>query len=1277
MEILSYSGAPCSHVVNLRLELVVNSSNLHQSKLTLRKHRFLCTKIDSRCGSLRLYNLDQSLLKKHNHQSSFRSLNTLGGFKNVDFKVLSGGYDGYVIDGKEDARDLSETGESETKVVIPGLPDESNGESGATVSSCFWEWKPKFNVHYEKSGCENVTSPPVLFLPGFGVGSFHYEKQLKDLGRDYRVWAIDFLGQGMSLPSEDPTPRSVEGDTLERKAYAWGFGDETEPWASELVYSIDLWQDQVRYFIEELVVLPLTPTLHPPPSVMLQPTATTVMALSPHLYTTAPLRLHLLQSTTSTMATIAIVLIDNEIPPLPLLLPPLSAYVIGEPVYVVGNSLGGYVALYFAASNPDLVKGVTLLNATPFWGFLPNPIRSPRLAKIFPWSGTFPLPSRVRKLTEFVWQKISDPRSIADILRQVYADHSTKVDKVFSRILETTEHPAAAASFASIMFAPQGELSFREALSRCQMSNVPICLLYGKEDPWVKPIWGLQVKQQVPDAPYYEISPAGHCPHDEVPEVVNYILRGWIKNLETQGSFALPLLDDGESVNYSIARESVFFGDVNGVFCEHVSVFSDFLAPSAMKAISKLKNLVSPLLSLSRPYSLASIGSRNVPGSSSLLDEFTNFCYQRDLPRAMKAMDAMQRHGIWADSITYSELIKCCLARGAVNDAKLVHNHALFDQMPERNVVSWTTVISAYTNAKLNTKALKFLILMLREGVMPNMFTYSSVLRACDGLSNLTQLHCSIIKAGLESDVFVRSALIDIYSKLGELRNALGVFNEMVTGDLVVWNSIIGGFAQNSDGDEALNLYKSMKRAGFPPDQSTLTSILRACTGLALLELGRQVHVHVLKFDQDLILNNALLDMYCKCGSLADANFVFSRMLEKDVISWSTMIAGLAQNGFSREALNLFQSMKDSGVKPNYITILGVLFACSHAGLVEDGWYYFQSMKKLFGIDPGREHYGCIIDLLGRAGKLDQAMKLIHEMGCEPDAVTWRALLEVRRNMKARGVRKEPGCSWIEVDKKIHAFILGDNSHPQIDEINRQLNQLIHRLMGLGYVPDTNFVLQDLEGEQREDSLRYHSEKLAIVFGWGMLLWGLLVVEDEGCIIATAHAVARLYTVAEAYVEAVEKSVTGDNWSTVDILIILYGYLGKGNELERTWFFVQELPHVSSEKGLRSSDQFNCMISVYCKHGLIDKASRLFTEMEMNECKPNSITYRHLALGCLKADLVEEALRTLELGMDLTTSKRVKNSTPWLETTLSIVEIFAENGDLVNVEKLFAELDKS
>lgn len=486
MEILSYHCSTSSYVVNLRLELVVKKSNLHQPRLNFGKHKFWCCKIDSREGSSGFYNIDQSVLKRPSHQGRFRSQRILGGFKSVDSKVLSGNYDGIVIGREQDAGDISEREKSGTKVVIPGLPGDSSGEPGAPVSSCFWEWKPKFNVHYEKAGSKNVNSPPVLFLPGFGVGSFHYEKQLKDLGRDFRVWAIDFIGQGMSLPLEDPTPHSSSHDTSVRKDSAWGFGDETEPWASDLVYSIDLWRDQVQYFIEE---------------------------------------------------------------------------VIGEPVYVVGNSLGGFVALYFAACNPRLVKGVTLLNATPFWGFLPNPIRSPRLAKVFPWAGTFPLPSSVRKLIEFIWQKISDPGSIEKILEQVYADHSTKVDKVFSRILETTQHPAAAASFASIMFAPQGQLSFREALSRCKMNNVPICLMYGKEDPWVKPIWGLQVKGQVPEAPYYQISPAGHCPHDEVPEVVNYLLRGWIKNVETEGLVALPLLDDGESIQSSVARDLEFVRD--------------------------------------------------------------------------------------------------------------------------------------------------------------------------------------------------------------------------------------------------------------------------------------------------------------------------------------------------------------------------------------------------------------------------------------------------------------------------------------------------------------------------------------------------------------------------------------------------------------------------------------------------------------------------------------------------------------------------------------------
>lgn len=328
MEIISYNCPPSCNVVNLRWKFVERSSSSCQSKLTsFRKHNILCTRIYFRSGFPRYSDSNQLFLKNLDHGKGSHSLKAVEGFKKVFSKVSSGNYDGYVIGGEEGAGNISKDGASIPKVLIPGLPDESNGECGAPISSCFWEWKPKFTVHYEKAGCENVNSPPVLFLPGFGVGSFHYEKQLKDLGRDYRVWAIDFLGQGMSLPFEDPTARSNEGGTTERKDKVWGFGDDAEPWASQLVFSMDLWQEQVRYFIEE---------------------------------------------------------------------------VIREPVYIVGNSLGGFVAVYFAACNPQLVKGVTLLNATPFWGFLPNPVKSPRLAKIFSWSGTFPLPASVRKLTELM-----------------------------------------------------------------------------------------------------------------------------------------------------------------------------------------------------------------------------------------------------------------------------------------------------------------------------------------------------------------------------------------------------------------------------------------------------------------------------------------------------------------------------------------------------------------------------------------------------------------------------------------------------------------------------------------------------------------------------------------------------------------------------------------------------------------------------------------------------------------------------------------------------------
>ncbi|KAK3123839.1 hypothetical protein QOZ80_8AG0636810 [Eleusine coracana subsp. coracana] len=545
-----------------------------------------------------------------------------------------------------------------------------------------------------------------------------------------------------------------------------------------------------------------------------------------------------------------------------------------------------------------------------------------------------------------------------------------------------------------------------------------------------------------------------------------------------------------------------------------------------------------------------------------LLATFSRLCAEGPLRPALALLPDLAAAGLRADPVSLCRLVKLCVRQGTANDGRLIHRHVaheaphgvgglfvsnslvsmyakfgllddalrLFDEIPEKNVVSWTTVVAALANTEgRKEEALRFLVSMRRDGVAPNAYTFSSVLGACDTPRLVATTHASIVKVGLDSDVFVRSSLIDAYMKHGDLDGGFYVFGEMVTGDLVVWNSIIAGFAQSGDGVGALELFKRMKDAGFSSNQGTLTSVLRACTGMVMLEVGRQVHAHVLKYDKDLILQNALLDMYCKCGSLQDADALFCRMPQRDVISWSTMISGLAQNGRSAEALRVFDLMKSEDVAPNHITMIGVLFACSHAGLVEDGQYYFKSMEKLFGIKPEREHYNCMVDLLGRAGKLDEAVEIIHGMNFEPDSTIWRTLLgacRMHKNanlavyaakeilklepedqgarillsniyadlrqwtdaektwkaMRDQGVQKEPGRSWIELEKQAHVFIAGDLSHACSDSIVEELNRLIGRINALGYVPQTEFVLQDLGNEQKEDLLKYHSEKLAIAF---------------------------------------------------------------------------------------------------------------------------------------------------------------------------------------------------
>eukprot|EP00897_Mesotaenium_endlicherianum_P004878 jgi/Mesen1/4418/ME000225S03401 len=360
-----------------------------------------------------------------------------------------------------------------------------HGKAKATPSSRMWEWRHRWQVHFEVAGEENMHAPAVLFLPGFGVGSFHFRSQLEELGRDYRVYALDFLGQGKSWPSHDPAPvvdkqaehASLNEEEAVRKAteklpgvnpWDWGFGPQAEPWAEDLVYSVDTWQAQVAAFVRE---------------------------------------------------------------------------VIKEPVFIAGNSLGGYVATYFAAQNSELVRGLALFNATPFWAFVPNPAAAPRMARMVPWSGALPVPSFARALARRWWDDLRNPATLRGLLRLVYASQDAIDDEMLSHIVRPTEHPAAAAAFASILFAPKAQFSFDRNLAIVKDRRLPVCLIYGRDDPWVVPMWGQRVKRSVPGATYYEITPSGHCPHHETPEVVNELLKGWIEHQLDAATSPLPMHD--------------------------------------------------------------------------------------------------------------------------------------------------------------------------------------------------------------------------------------------------------------------------------------------------------------------------------------------------------------------------------------------------------------------------------------------------------------------------------------------------------------------------------------------------------------------------------------------------------------------------------------------------------------------------------------------------------------------------------------------------------------
>ncbi|KAH6761052.1 Tetratricopeptide repeat superfamily protein [Perilla frutescens var. frutescens] len=422
-----------------------------------------------------------------------------------------------------------------------------------------------------------------------------------------------------------------------------------------------------------------------------------------------------------------------------------------------------------------------------------------------------------------------------------------------------------------------------------------------------------------------------------------------------------------------------------------------------------------------------------------------------------------------------------------------------FELSTDKNAITWSAMITGHAQSGNGEEALVLFKDMHSFGMKPSKYTLVGVLNACSDTEEIVvgkQVHAYLVKLGFEFQMYIATALIDMYAKCGFIVDAQQGFDTLDEADLVLWTSMIGGYVQNGDSESAFGLYCRMQVEGIAPNELTMASVLKACSSLSALEQGKQIHAHVVKngFTLEVPIGSALSTMYAKCGSLDDGHAIFRRMSAKDVVTWNAMISGLSQNGQGIEALDLFEEMLLEGVKPDYVSFVNILSACSHMGLVDRGWVYFQLMSDKFCIVPRLEHYACMVDILGRAGKLQEAKEFIESATIDHGLCLWRILLSasrnhrnyelgayageklmelgskessayvllssiysalgrlddverVRRIMSSRGVSKEPGCSWIELKSQVHVFVVGDLLHPEIKGIREELSRFSKLMM--------------------------------------------------------------------------------------------------------------------------------------------------------------------------------------------------------------------------------------
>ena len=487
------------------------------------------------------------------------------------------------------------------------------------------------------------------------------------------------------------------------------------------------------------------------------------------------------------------------------------------------------------------------------------------------------------------------------------------------------------------------------------------------------------------------------------------------------------------------------------------------------------------------------------------------------------------------DVITWTEMITAYMEFGFTDLALEV-----FDKMPARNSISYNAILSGFCQNGEGSKALAFFCRMVEEGVELTDFTLTGVLNACGLLMEAKiskQIHGFILKFGFGSNACIEAALLDMSTRCGRMADAQKMFSQgpFRQSGSIIWTSMICGYARNAQPEEAISLFcQSQLEGAMVVDEVASTAVLGVCGTLAFHEMGKQIHCHALKsgFLSDLGVGNSIITMYSKCSNMDDAIKVFNVMPAHDIVSWNGLIAGHLLHRQGDEALFVWSKMEKAGIKPDTVSFVLIISAYRHtnSNLVDNCRRLFLSMKTIYHIDPTVEHYTSLVGVLGYWGLLEEAEEMINKMPIEPEASVWRALLDacrihsnttigkraakhllamkpqdpstyilvsnlysasgrwhcsdmVREEMRVKGFRKHPGRSWIIHENKVHSFYARDKSHPQAKDIHSGLELLIMECLKAGYVPDTSFVLHEVEEHQKKDFLFYHSAKIAATYG--------------------------------------------------------------------------------------------------------------------------------------------------------------------------------------------------